>query len=217
VVIRRCPAGSTTARWPEPGSEPDRLGTSTPKRSATNFSCEVWSKVSLAMWPPRLKGEITGQGTLTPSPSGPLIPRSSDEAPGSRVDDGVAVRYPPGVPAGAVGGGTWSNQPSFSSYIKNKAVFDHSSGLDVRASRTMDVKCMAIVRRGRRVLVEPERSYDPRDAGQRTRVDIGEEIGGKGREDMATVTFRTMKTASNHGGHLRAPPFMVRENQDKVR
>ncbi len=73
-----------------------------------------------------------------------MIPRSSVAASGSRVDDEVAVRYSPGVPAGAVGGGTWSNQPSFSSYIKNKAVFDHSSGLEISAQRTMDVKYMPL-------------------------------------------------------------------------
>ncbi len=90
------------------------------------------------------EGRDHKQGTLTPSPSGPVIPRSSVVASGSRADDGVAVKYPPGVPAGAVGGGAWSNQPSFSSYIKNKAVFDQSSGLDVRASRTSDVKYMPL-------------------------------------------------------------------------
>jgi hypothetical protein len=59
---------------------------------------------------------------------------------GSPSLGGIAVRYSPGVPAGAVGRGTWSNQPSFSSYIGNRAVFDHTSGLEVSSSRTREVK-----------------------------------------------------------------------------
>ena len=37
-------------------------------------SWEVWSKVSEAMWPPRLNGEITSIGTRKPRPIGPAIP-----------------------------------------------------------------------------------------------------------------------------------------------
>src|ERR1700691_286470 len=96
------------------------------------------------MWPPRLNGEITRQGTRTPRPRGPLIPRSSVEESGSSVEEGEAVRYSPGVPGGAVGGGTWSNHPSFSSYIKNRAVFAHTAGLAVRAPRTREVKYMPL-------------------------------------------------------------------------
>ena len=55
---------------------PTRSDTSTPKRSAISCSCEVWSKVCEAMWPPRLNGEITSSGTRTPSPSGPVMPGS---------------------------------------------------------------------------------------------------------------------------------------------
>src|ERR1700722_2409750 len=97
------------------------------------------------MWPPRLNGEITRQGTRTPRPRGPLIPRSSVEESGSSVEEGEAVRYSPGVPGGAVGGGTWSNHPSFSSYIKNSAVFDHNVGFAVSAARTSDVKYMPLL------------------------------------------------------------------------
>src|SRR4051794_5667253 len=38
-----------------------------------------------------------------------------------------AVSHSPGVPAGAVGGDTWSNRLSFSSYMTNSTVFDHTS------------------------------------------------------------------------------------------
>ena len=57
---------------------------------------------------------------------------------------GDAVRYSPAVPAGAVGGGTWSNQPSFSSYIRNNAVFDHTFGFAVSASSTSEVNHMPL-------------------------------------------------------------------------
>ncbi len=48
------------------------------------------------------------------------------------------------MPAGGVGGGTWSNQPSFSSYMRNSAVLDHSSVLAVSASSTSEVKYMPL-------------------------------------------------------------------------
>ena len=34
----------------------DTFGTSTPNRSLTSLSCDVWSNTSDAMWPPRLNG-----------------------------------------------------------------------------------------------------------------------------------------------------------------
>jgi hypothetical protein len=46
-------------------------------------------------------------GTRKPRPIGPAIP--------SAAEDSVPVRYSPVVPAGAVGGVTWSKNPSFSS------------------------------------------------------------------------------------------------------
>ena len=49
-----------------------------------------------------------------------------------------------GVPAGAVGGDTWSNQPSFSSYIRKNAVLDHTFGLEVSASSTSEVNYMPL-------------------------------------------------------------------------
>jgi hypothetical protein len=82
----------------------DTLGTSTPNRSLTGLSCEVWSNTSDAIWPPRLNGEITSIGTLTPRPSGPAM--LSVPGSGSPMAGGDAVRYSPAVPAGAVGGGT---------------------------------------------------------------------------------------------------------------
>ena len=50
------------------------------------------------------------------------------------------MRYSPGVPAGAVGGGTWSNQPSFSSYMRNRAVFAQTAWLASSAFRTSETK-----------------------------------------------------------------------------
>lgn len=37
---------------------------------------------------------------------------------------------------GGSGGTTWSKKPSFSSKVMNRAVFDQTSGLEVRASST---------------------------------------------------------------------------------
>ncbi len=104
------------------------LGAVTPKSVSRNLSCEVWSKTSEHAQPPAEKGETTSMGTRTPSPMGPAIP-SADEGSGS------TVRYSPSVPAGAVGGGTWSKNPSFSSYMMNSTVLAHTSGLDRRVSR----------------------------------------------------------------------------------
>src|ERR1700733_3681642 len=103
----------------------DTFGTSTPNRSLTSLSCEVWSNTSEAMWPPR------------PRPSGPAM--LSVPGAGSPIVGGDAVRYSPAVPGGAVGGGTWSNHPSFSSYMRKSAVFDHTLGFAVRASSTSEV------------------------------------------------------------------------------
>ena len=74
-----------------------RLVTSGPKRRSRNRRSEVWSKVSLAIQPPCVHGEMMMQGTRNPAPMG---------SPST---------YSPVVPAGAVGGTTWSKMPSFSS------------------------------------------------------------------------------------------------------
>ncbi len=39
-----------------------------------------------------------------------------------------------------MGGGTWSNQPSFSSYMRNSAVFDHTAGFASSAFSTSETK-----------------------------------------------------------------------------
>src|SRR5436309_2444132 len=86
----------------------ERFGTSAPKRVSRKRSVEVWSKVSEQTKPPREKGETTSIGTRKPRPIGPRIPfASSGSVP--------TVRYSPGVPGGATGGGTWSKKPPFSS------------------------------------------------------------------------------------------------------
>src|SRR5207302_1280116 len=66
------------------------------------------------------------------SPIGPAMP------PASRGDARCsgAVMYSPGVPAGAVGGGTWSKKPPFSSNVTKTTVFAQTAGLLVRAFRT---------------------------------------------------------------------------------
>src|SRR6202521_1822998 len=53
------------------------------------------------------------------------------------VGSGTAgtVIYSPGVPAGAVGGETWSKNPPFSSYVTKRAVFAHWAELAVKAFR----------------------------------------------------------------------------------
>src|SRR5437660_12905750 len=83
-----------------------RFGTSAPKRRSRKRRIDVWSKVSEETSPPRLKGEITSAGTRKPRPIGPAIPFAAA---------GRTCRYSPGVPGGAVGGGTWSKKPPFSS------------------------------------------------------------------------------------------------------
>ena len=105
------------------------LGARTPKRSSRKRICEVWSKTCDATWPPRLKGEITSSGTRKLMPTGPRIPLASD----GRV---CWVRYSPAVPAGGTGGATWSKNPSFSSYMWNSTVLDHTSGFEVSVAST---------------------------------------------------------------------------------
>ena len=107
----------------------EMLGAFTPKRSSRKRSCEVWSNTSDATWPPRLKGESTSIGTRKPMPIGPAVPCASSGS-------GETVTYSPGVPCGATGGGTWSKNPSFSSYMWKSTVLDHTSGLDTRAAST---------------------------------------------------------------------------------
>src|ERR1700721_2940550 len=104
------------------------FGTVTLKTDAMNSSWDVWSKTSEQTHPPFENGETTSMGTLTPSPIGPAMPPAVDGR-------GSTVRYSPGVPSGAVGGGTWSKKPSFSSYMMNRTVLCHMSGFEVRMSR----------------------------------------------------------------------------------
>ena len=85
-----------------------RFGTSAPNRRSISRSVEVWSKTSWETNPPRLNGETTSVGTRNPRPIGPATAPASDGS-------GLTVRYSPAVPAGAVGGGTWSKKPPFSS------------------------------------------------------------------------------------------------------
>ena len=142
----------------------DTFGTSTPKRLAISCSCEVWSNTSVAMWPPRLNGETTSSGTRTPSPSGPLMPSVS--GCGSPVGNLLRRQVLAGGALGAVGGGTWSNQPSFSSYMMNSAVLDQTFGFEVSSRSTIETNHWPLRRRGRRVLVEAERRDDPGDLGK---------------------------------------------------
>src|SRR5256885_1484482 len=84
----------------------ERLGTVTPaeaKREANSLSGEVWSSVPLYTKPPLLNGETTSIGTRKPRPMGSV----AGTAP--------VVTNSPAVPAGGVGGLTWSKKPPFSS------------------------------------------------------------------------------------------------------
>src|SRR5213076_2031647 len=103
--------------------------TSTPKRRSRNSSVEVRSKVSEQTKPPRLKGDATSIGTRKPNPIGPRTPSAAD-------GNGSTVTYSPGVPGGAVGGGTWSKKPPFSSQLTNSAVFFQILGCEISASIT---------------------------------------------------------------------------------
>src|SRR5581483_11088054 len=116
----------------------ETFGTATPNRWLISFSCEVWSSTSETIRPPLLNGEITSIGTRTPRPSGPSKPLSAGV--GSPIFGGVAVRYSPGVPGGATGGGTWSKNPPCSSNIRNSAVLDHTAGFASSASSTSEPK-----------------------------------------------------------------------------
>src|SRR5579859_3665285 len=81
----------------------ERLGTSAPNRVSRKRRTEVWSKRSDETNPPRLKGETMVMGTRKPRPMGPVMAGlPSTVASGT----GGAVRYSPGVPGGAVVGGT---------------------------------------------------------------------------------------------------------------
>ncbi len=126
-------AGSADVRSPTVRRRhAEMFGACTPKRSSKKRSCDVWSKTCDATWPPRAKGESTSIGTRNPSPTGPRTPCASDGS--------VPARYSPAVPFGATGGATWSKNPSFSSYMWNSTVLDHTSGFDTSASSTWFVK-----------------------------------------------------------------------------
>src|SRR5439155_8335732 len=75
-----------------------KFGTLGPKRRSRKRSVEVWSNLLWHTRPPRENGEITSIGTRKPSPIGPLKPPASSES---------FTSSSPGVPGGAVGGGTW--------------------------------------------------------------------------------------------------------------
>ncbi len=105
------------------------LGAFTPKRSSKKRSCDVWSKTCEATCPPRLNGESTSIGTRNPMPTGPAKPSAS-------LGSGETVTYSPGVPCGATGGGTWSKNPSFSSYMWKSTVLDHTAGFETSAEST---------------------------------------------------------------------------------
>ena len=79
--------------------------------------------------PTSAEGDTTSMGTRNPSPRGPATPLAL-------AGSGSTVTYSPGVPAGATGGGTWSKNPSFSSYMMNSTVFDQVSGLEIRVWST---------------------------------------------------------------------------------
>ena len=80
-----------------------KFGTSAPKRVSKKRSTEVWSNKSELTNPPRPNGEIISIGTRKPSPIGPVIAGLP-----TTVGSGTAgrVTYSPGVPGGAVVGGT---------------------------------------------------------------------------------------------------------------
>src|ERR1700674_3767164 len=71
-------------------------------------------------------------GTRKPSPMGPSIGGLPITAGSGTAG---TVIYSPGVPAGAVGGETWSKNPPFSSYVTKRAVFAHCAELEVKAFR----------------------------------------------------------------------------------
>ena len=62
---------------------------------------DVWSNVSWQTKPPTVHGETMMHGTRMPRPMGALTL--------------LTVMYSSTVPGGAVGGATWSKNPSFSS------------------------------------------------------------------------------------------------------
>src|SRR5487761_205891 len=74
-------------------------------------------------------------GTRKPRPIGPRMGGLP-----TTVGSGTAgaVTYSPGVPGGAVTGGTWSKNPPFSSYVANSTVFAHCAGFDVKADTMAD-------------------------------------------------------------------------------
>ncbi len=92
------------------------LGSRTPVQRSRKRSTDVWSKASPAAQPPTVHGETIRHGTRKPPPMGRPFTNSSL------------------VPAGGTGGGTWSKRPSFSSKLRMKTVFRHTSGLSAIAS-----------------------------------------------------------------------------------
>ena len=65
---------------------------------------------------------------------GPVMPLAA-------AGRGLAVSHSPGVPAGAVTGGTWSKNPPFSSCTMNSTVCAHTDGLDTSVLSTVWIRC----------------------------------------------------------------------------
>ena len=101
------------------------------------------------------------------------------------------VRYSPGVPGGAVGGGTWSNQPSFSSYMTNSAVFDHTFGLAVeRVEHQRDEPHAPFVGGADGCSSNPSGGMIHDTLGNLPRLDVGDEVVRERRLERLLVQRR---------------------------
>jgi hypothetical protein len=105
----------------------ETLGTSTPKRAR--------DELQLRGVVERLGGDVTAAAERRDDEHRHAHPETERSGDAERLGwllqafgFGGAVRYSPGVQRAPSAAATWSNQPSFSSYMRNSAVLDHTSG-----------------------------------------------------------------------------------------
>src|ERR1700692_3067409 len=78
---------------------------------------------------------MISRGTRNPNPIGPEMAGVPIAVESGTVG---TVMYSPGVPGGAMTGGTWSKNPPFSSYVTKSTVFAQMVGLAINAEVISD-------------------------------------------------------------------------------
>jgi hypothetical protein len=97
----------------------EMLGSATPVTFSRNCSVDVWSATEESTKPPMVHGDTIVMGTRGPRPIG--LPEYQSASL-------------PETGRGAMGGGTWSKKPSFSSKLTRSAVLDQVSRSEATVS-----------------------------------------------------------------------------------